>query len=180
MAQRFLLASFDTADQAATAFNTLTETDFTENDVSVLATESTRDQFVQQTNADKNDIGVGEGALKGAVTGGLIGLIVSAVPIAIVGLPSLIVIGPLAAALGLTGIAATTTTGATTGAVVGGLVGALDNLGVDKDRAEEYETVIREGGVLLSVPVDESNEGEVSSQLESLGATSVERVQPLM
>lgn len=177
MAQRFLLASFDTADQAATAFNTLTETDFTENDVSVLATESTRDQFVQQTNADKDDVGVGEGALKGAVTGGLIGLIVSAVPIAIVGLPSLIVIGPLAAALGLTGIAATTT-GATTGAVVGGLVGALDNLGVDKDRAEEYETVIREGGVLLSVPVDESNEGEVSSQLESLGATSVERVQP--
>lgn len=180
MAQRYLLASFVDVNQAATAFNTLTESDFAAEDISLLATESSREAFTQKTgDTDHNDLGVGEGAVKGGVTGGLIGLLVSAVPLAIVGLPSLIVIGPIAAALGLTGIAATTATGATTGAVVGGLVGALDHLGVEEDTAKRYEETVKQGGVLLTVPIDDSNEGEIRTQLSALGASNVEVVQSL-
>jgi len=180
MAQRYLLASFADVNQAATAFNTLTDGGFRAEDISLLATESSREAFTEKTGDDDHtDIGVGEGALKGGVTGGLIGLLVSAVPLAIVGLPSLIVIGPIAAALGLTGVAATTTTGATTGAVVGGLVGALDNLGIGEDSAKRYEETVKQGGVLLTVPIDDDNEGDVRNQLSTLGANNVEVIQSL-
>ena len=45
----------------------------------------------------------------------------------------------IAAALGLTGVAATTVSGALTGALAGGLIGALTGLGFTKEDAELYQ-----------------------------------------
>lgn len=89
------------------------------------------------------------GATTGAVVGGLAGLAVAngILP----GLGTLFVAGPLAAALGLTGVVATTVAGAATGAAVGGLIGALTQLGIDKDDVAKYESYIRKGNILIIV-----------------------------
>jgi hypothetical protein len=87
------------------------------------------------------------GVTAGAVIGGLAGLAVAngILP----GLGSLIVAGPLASALGLTGAAATTVAGATTGAVAGGFIGALTNMGIDKRDVQLYEDHVRRGDILV-------------------------------
>jgi hypothetical protein len=172
-----MFANFASVDEASSAYTELLDEGFQPEEVSVVATEDSRKAFDQQTDSsaeDRDDIGIGEGAAKGAATGGLIGLIVSAVPLAIVGLPSLIVIGPIAAALGLTGVAATATTGAVAGGVIGGLVGALDSMGVQKSAAEEYEETVKKGGVLVVVPVTMESEDMTRDMLERSGAKTVQ------
>lgn len=91
--------------------------------------------------------GAATGATTGAVIGGIAGLVVAngILP----GLGTLFVAGPLAAALGLTGTAATTIAGAATGAAAGGLIGALAQMGVAKEDVELYERHVREGNVLV-------------------------------
>ena len=98
--------------------------------------------------------GAGAGATTGAVVGALAGLAVAngILP----GLGSLFVAGPLAAALGLTGAAATTAAGAMTGAAAGGLVGALGGLGVSDTDAEIYEERVRSGGILVTARSSQS------------------------
>ena len=56
-------------------------------------------------------------------------------------LPGLIFAGPIAVALAA---------GAAVG-VAGGLIGALTNWGIPKTRVEEYESQIRQGGILIGV-----------------------------
>lgn len=124
---------------------------------------------------------VAEGAVSGAATGGVVGgiagLLVGVGAIAIPGVGGLLAAGPVAAALGLTGAAATTFTGAASGAVAGGLIGALIGMGVPEDTAQVYEERIREGGVLLAVPhthITEQN--EVEAVLSDLGAENITTV----
>lgn len=175
MADHLMLGSFHSVDDATVAYNRLLEDhDITNDDISVITTEDVRKDFDTKVEHETDDdLGVVEGAVGGAVTGGLIGLLVSAVPIAIAGLPSLIVVGPIAAALGLGGVAATTTTGATTGAVVGGLIGALDNIGIKEEDAKVYETTVREGGVLLAVATKDEDHDKVKDILSQSGAENI-------
>lgn len=56
-------------------------------------------------------------------------------------LPGLIFAGPIAVALAA---------GAAVG-VAGGLIGALTNWGIPKSRVQEYEGMIRKGGILIGV-----------------------------
>lgn len=95
---------------------------------------------------------VGESAASGATTGAILGAIAGLVVAngVLPGLGTLFVAGPLAAALGLTGAAATTAAGAMTGLVAGGLVGALAGLGVSKEDATIYEERVKRGGILLT------------------------------
>lgn len=174
MAHRYMLASFPNVDEAADAYNQLTLSQYQVDEVSVITHENVREDFDTVVDDDtKDDITVGEGMATGAAVGGLVGLLVSAVPIAIAGLPSLIVVGPIAAALGLSGVAGTTVTGAVSGAAVGGLVGALDHLGIGESEAKEYERTVKEGGVLLAVPITENNEDEVRVMLEENNAENI-------
>lgn len=177
MSRKILLASFDNVAQATNVYNHLVDEEkYNSTDVSVIATETVREEFDEQVHEESQDnLGIGEGILKGGVAGGLIGLLVSAVPLAIPGLPALLVVGPLASILGLTGVAATTTTGVTTGAVAGGLVGALTNIDINKDKAKAYETTISEGGVLLAVPIDSGHEQDRIHQImEDNGADNIQ------
>lgn len=82
--------------------------------------------------------GAASGATTGGIIGGLAGLLIGVGAITIPGLGVLLIGGPLAAALGLTGAAATAATGALTGALAGGLVGALVGLGVPEETARMY------------------------------------------
>ncbi len=99
------------------------------------------------------DSKIGSGLASGATTGSVLGAIAGlAIANGILpGLGSLIVAGPLAAALGFTGVAATTVAGAATGAMAGGFIGALSNMGVESADAAIYENSVRLGEVLVVV-----------------------------
>jgi len=72
----------------------------------------------------------------------------------------LIVAGPLAAAL----------VGAGAGGITGGLIGALVGSGIPEERAREYETGIREGGIVLSVRArTAAEEDDIEGALENAG-----------
>ncbi len=118
-----------------------------DSDISYVSLDKTENEV--KTNSGGSS--VGSGAASGVATGGIVGAIAGlAVATGILpGLGTLIVAGPIAAALGLTGAAATTAAGAMTGAAAGGIIGALTGLGVSQSDAREYESRIRRGGIVL-------------------------------
>jgi uncharacterized membrane protein len=118
--------------------------------------------------------GAAGGAVTGGVVGGLAGLLASAGVFP--ALAGFLIGGPIVAALGLTGAAALTASGAVTGAAAGGLIGGLTSLGVSATDAKYYDETVRKGGVLLSVPVSESNTTAVTTVLEAHGAGQVREV----
>ncbi len=177
MASRYMFANFNTVEEASGAYAELLDNGYRSEDISIVATEASRRQFDMQTDTsqdERGDIGVAEGAATGAVTGGLIGLLVSAVPLAIAGLPSLIIVGPIAAALGLTGVAGTATSGAIAGSIVGGIVGAFDKIGIESDAAKAFQTTIQDGGVLVIIPVSLDTEEEARSIFDRSGAGTIQ------
>jgi hypothetical protein len=120
--------------------------------------------------------GAATGAASGGIIGGLAGLIVGISALAIPGIGAVFIAGPLVAALGLTGVAATTISGGLSGAITGGLVGGLVGLGFSKEDAYLYETHIKEGAILLNVEVDSSDEQLVKNILNENSATEVRSV----
>jgi hypothetical protein len=175
MAQ-MVLGVFGARDMAENAINELQELGYNPKDMSIIMRD--RDEAVAM--GESTGASVAEGALSGATTGGVLGgiagLLIGVGAIAIPGLGALLVGGPIAAALGLTGAAATTVSGAVTGALAGGLVGALMGLGVSEEDARYYEDRIREGGILVAVPVSMGRHDEVREVLEDHGADQVRMV----
>ena len=168
-----ILGVFSNKDLAKGAIDDLKTEGYDAKDISIVM----HDIEDAQTIATNTGASVADGAATGATTGGAIGglagLLVGIGAIAIPGLGAILIGGPLAAALGLTGAAATTVSGAVTGALAGGLVGALVGLGVPEEEAHVYEDRVREGGVLLAVPVREGGTREARVILEEAGADNV-------
>lgn len=135
---------FASHDQAEKAISELKNFGVPEGDLSYLYLNKAGD-VKDGTEGDKMGSGVAKGASTGAVIGGIAGLIIAngVLP----GLGSLIVAGPLAAALGVAGASAVA--GAATGAVAGGLIGALTHMGIDKDDVSMYEDHVRRGDILV-------------------------------
>jgi hypothetical protein len=122
-----------------------------DSDISYLYINNKGDIKDAQTS-EKVSEGIGAGATTGALLGALAGLVV--VNGVLPGLGTLFVAGPLAAALGFSGAAATTVGAAVTGAVAGGLIGSLGNFGVDQADAILYEALVRQGDILIIVRSD--------------------------
>jgi hypothetical protein len=122
-----------------------------------------------------------EGAVSGATTGGVVGgiagLLIGIGALAIPGIGAVLIGGPIAAALGLTGAAATIVSGAVTGALAGGLVGALVGLGVPEEEAKVYEQRINEGAVLLAVPTGDGDRADARGILEGMGAEQTRMIE---
>jgi hypothetical protein len=97
-----------------------------------------------------------EGAGVGSAIGGTVGAIAGAVAavgttIALPGL-GLVIAGPVAAALA----------GAGAGGAAGGLLGALIGWGIPEERVKQYESGIREGGILMGLrPRSEDDAAEI-------------------
>ncbi len=166
------------SDQVAAneAVDELKSEGYDAKDISIIV----KDQSVVDDLSTNTNVSVADSAASGAVTGGLLGglagLLVGVGAITIPGIGALLIGGPLAAALGLTGAAATTVSGAATGALAGGIVGALVGLGVPEEEARVYESRIREGGILLAVPVREGSTREARVILEDTGADRIRTV----
>jgi hypothetical protein len=160
---------FDSKDDAEFAVEDLKEFGFQNSDISVIMKE--QGGYVQKTKGSKGGAafeGLVTGATSGGVIGGLAGLLIGIGAIAIPGVGPLLVAGPLAVALGLTGAAAATVSGAATGIVAGGLVGSLVGIGLPQDVAYQYEQRLREGGVLLAVPVEVESDARKVEKLFAL------------
>jgi uncharacterized membrane protein len=168
-----VLGVFDSREHADMAVDDLKEANFNAKDISIVAKDT-----VVSAEGDGSNVAEGavSGATTGAVVGGLAGLLIGVGAIAIPGIGGILIGGPLAAAIGLTGAAATTVSGAATGAVAGGLLGALMGLGIPEEDAKVYESRIREGGILIAVPADANSQGEAIRVLEGHGATQVRTV----
>ena len=168
---------FDNRGNAEGALSELEDAGFRVKDISIIMKDSSEAQKIREvTPGTTLGEGAAEGATTGAVLGGLAGLLIGIGAIAIPGIGGLLIAGPLAATLGLTGAAATTVSGAVTGALAGGILGALVRLGIPENRAREYETSIKAGGILLAVPAEEREESEVREILEDHHAANVDAV----
>jgi hypothetical protein len=158
----FCIASSPT--QADVIVDRLREARFFSNDISVLFPDrtSTR-EFAHEKNTKAPEgavTGVGTGGALGGALGWLVGIGALAIP----GVGPFIAAGPIMAALG----------GAAVGAAVGGITGALIGMGIPEFEAKRYEGRVREGGILISVHTESSEEIARAKQIfESAGAKDI-------
>ena len=136
------------AVQAEHTVDRLIAAGFSNDDISVLLPDhkSSKD-FAHEKNT-KAPEGATTGVTAGGVIGGTLGLLAGIGALAIPGLGPFIAAGPIMAALAGLGV----------GGAVGGLIGALVGIGDPEYEAKRYEGRIKEGGVLLSVHCDTSEE----------------------
>lgn len=149
---------------AEAAVRELRNWNYTQDDITVLMSDATRNKEFGVEAGTK----AAEGAAVGGAAGGTVGAVLAAIAavgtsIALPGI-GLVVAGPLAAALA----------GAGAGGAVGGLVGLLVGTGIPEHRAKVYEAGLREGGILLGVEARTDDDADRLEKLfGNLGAQQV-------
>jgi len=137
---------FHDRNNAEKAYQSLHSRGYSKDDVNLLMSDETRkthfgDDTAHTDLGDKAMEGAGVGSAIGGTAGAIIGAIAAiGTSVALPGL-GLIIAGPLAAALA----------GAGAGGLTGGLVGALVGSGIPEEHAAEYETGIKDGGIVMGV-----------------------------
>src|SRR3982075_3288137 len=139
---------YKTVTQAEQAVDRLLAAGFSNNDISVLMPDSQSSKEFAHEKHTKAPEGTTTGVAAGGTIGGTLGLLAGIGALAIPGLGPFIAAGPIMGALAGLGV----------GGAVGGLIGALVGMGIPEYEAKRYEGRIKEGGVLLSVHCDTSEE----------------------
>lgn len=149
---------------AEKAVETLVAAGYSNQDVSVLMKDAnTTKDFAHEKNT-KSPEGTAIGVTTGGVIGGTLGLLAGIGALAIPGVGPLIAAGPIMGALAGLGV----------GGTVGGVVGALAGMGVPEYEAKRYEGHVKDGGVLLSVHCETSD--EIHRAKEILKASGAEDI----
>jgi len=149
---------------AERAVDTLLRAGFSNNSISVLLPDdqSTRD-FAHKKDT-KAPEGTTTGVTAGGVIGGTLGVLAGIGAIAIPGVGPFIAAGPIMGGLAGLGV----------GGAVGGLIGALVGLGIPEYEAKRYEGRVKNGGVLLSVHCDTSDQIKRAKELlKNTGAEDI-------
>src|SRR3954465_13936351 len=134
--------------QAESAVDALQQAGFRSDDISVLLPDQqSSEEFAHEKNT-KAPEGTTTGVAAGGAIGGTLGLLAGVGALAIPGLGPFIAAGPIMGALA----------GAGAGGAVGGLVGALVGMGIPEFEAKRYEGAVKDGGTLLSVHCDTSEQ----------------------
>lgn len=171
--KQFTIGAFASRADAERAVNELHQSMGVDKDEISFVYRNTTGQVREVDVDDVTGDTPGEGAVKGAGIGGVLGAIaglatfVGVIPV----IGPLFAAGPIAVALGLTGAVGATAAGGLTGAAAGGLVGALINIGVSEEHAQEYEDIVRAGNILVAVHTDA--DVPVSPILEKHGAMNI-------
>ena len=155
---------YATAGTAEAAVDHLLSKGFTNSAISVLLPddESTR-AFAHEKNT-KAPEGTTTGVAAGGVIGGTLGLLAGIGALAIPGIGPFIAAGPIMAALAGVGV----------GGAVGGVVGALVGMGIPEYEAKRYEGAVKNGGTLLSVHCDTSDQvSAAKAALHETGARDI-------
>lgn len=155
---------YKSSKQAELAVDSLVAAGFPSSDVSALLPDSRNShEFAHEKNT-KAPEGTATGATAGGLLGGSLGLLAGIGALAIPGIGPFIAAGPIMGALAGVGV----------GGAVGGLIGALVGMGIPEYEAKRYEGRVKEGGVLLSVHCNSSE--DVSRAKEVLKETGAEDV----
>jgi len=141
--------------QAERSVDTLLRAGFPNGAISVLLPDdaSTRD-FAHKKDT-KAPEGTTTGVAAGGAIGGTLGLLAGIGAIAIPGVGPFIAAGPIMGGLAGLGV----------GGAVGGLIGALVGMGIPEYEAKRYEGRVKNGGVLLSVHCNTSDEIKRAKEL---------------
>lgn len=152
------------AGQAERAVDALVAAQFSNADVSVLMPDVQTSRDFAHEKHTKAPEGTTTGAAAGGTIGGTLGLLAGIGALAIPGVGPFIAAGPIMGALAGIGV----------GGAVGGLVGALVGMGIPEYEAKRYEGRVKDGGVLLSVHCDTSE--EVTQAKDVLKRTGAEDI----
>ncbi|XGC79551.1 quinol:electron acceptor oxidoreductase subunit ActD [Bdellovibrio bacteriovorus] len=138
---------------------------FRPEDVSVLMPDKGDTATFAHEKGTKAPEGAAIGGGTGAVLGGAMGWLVGIGAVATIpALGPLVAAGPIMSALAGLGV----------GTAVGGLAGALAGLGIPEYEAKRYEKYVKDGGILISVHVDDNDwEDKAERILESSGAKDI-------
>ncbi|MBC7396509.1 MAG: DUF3341 domain-containing protein [Bdellovibrionales bacterium] len=163
-----VLGIYQTRSAVDYAVDQLKQHGFRNSDISVLMpTKEGSDEFAHEKHT-KAPEGVTTGATSGALLGGGLGWLVGMGSLVIPGIGPLIAAGPIMAALAGMGV----------GGALGGLAGALVGAGIPEYEAKRFESIVKSGGILLSVHVDDSEwNRKAKDLLERTGAKDVASTQ---
>jgi hypothetical protein len=129
----------------------------------LLPDDETTRAFAHEKNT-KAPEGTAAGVTTGGIIGGTLGLLAGIGALAIPGVGPLIAAGPIMGALA----------GLGAGGAVGGIVGALVGMGIPEYEAKRFEGAVKNGGTLLSVHCDTSEQIEVAKDaLKNTGARDI-------
>jgi len=151
-------------EAAELAVDDLVDAGFSNADISILVPDTPTARDFAHEKHTKAPEGTATGAAAGGTLGGTLGLLAGMGALAIPGLGPFIAAGPIMGALAGLGV----------GGAVGGFVGALVGMGVPEYEAKRYEGRVKDGGVLLSVHCDTSEEiTRAKEVVEQTGAQDV-------
>jgi tetrahydromethanopterin S-methyltransferase subunit C len=155
---------YATPAAAEMAVDQLLATGFTNSAISVLLPDDESTRAFAHEKSTKAPEGTTTGAATGGVLGGTLGLLAGIGALAIPGVGPLIAAGPIMATLAGVGV----------GGAVGGMVGALVGMGIPEYEAKRYEGAVKEGGTLLSVHCETSEQVDSAKNLlKETGARDV-------
>jgi hypothetical protein len=141
-----VFAIFDSRSGIEQAVDRLKSSGFRQSDISVLLPDRESNQNFAHEKGSKAPEGATAGASSGLAIGGILGWLAGIGSLAIPGVGPFVAAGPIIAAI----------TGAGIGGTIGGLTGALIGFGIPEYEAKRFENSVRQGGMLLSVHVDDS------------------------
>ena len=128
------------------AVNQLKTLGFRSADISVLLPSEESSENFAHEKGTKAPEGATVGATSGLAIGGILGWLAGIGSLAIPGIGPFVAAGPIMGAIAGLGI----------GGTLGGLTGALVGYGIPEYEAKRYESVVKNGGMLISVHVDDS------------------------
>lgn len=155
MSKKSVLCIATSVIQAETIVGWLKEEGFSNNDISALFPDKTTTRDFAHNKGTKAPEGATAGAGTGAVLGGGLGWLAGIGALAIPGVGPLVAAGPIAAAL----------SGAAVGGALGGITGGLIGMGIPEYEAKRYEGKVKEGGILISVHTEDSDEVKLAKQI---------------
>lgn len=160
-----VFAIFEDRGTLGRAIEALKSANFRNSDISVLMPTMGDEETFAHEKASKAPEGAAVGAGVGAVLGGAFGWLVGIGAIAVAPpLGLMIAAGPIMSALAAAGAAG----------ALGGVAGSLVGLGIPEYEAKRYESIVKDGGILLSVHVDDSEWLQKAERiLEDVGARDV-------
>jgi hypothetical protein len=155
---------YATPATAEAAVDHLIAKGFSNSAISVLLPDDESTRAFAHEKATKAPEGTTAGVTTGGVIGGTLGLLAGIGALAIPGVGPLIAAGPIMASLAGLGV----------GGAVGGIVGALVGLGIPEYEAKRYEGAVKDGGTLLSVHCDTSQQIDTAKEaLKETGARDI-------
>ena len=162
--KKSVLGIYATRPGTENAIAAFREEGFANTDISLLLPASLGSNELVTEKETKAPEGATVGAGSGAVIGGALGWLVGIGSLAIPGLGPFIAAGPIMATLAGIGV----------GGAVGGFSGLLIGIGLPEYEAKHYEARMQEGGILLYVHCESSEEIDRAKRImERTGAEGV-------